>query len=195
MMDDELPRADPARHVDDVRAEAVVTRIWDRVRATTSAPPRRRGRVVLPAGIAVVALSTGAALAAPIWLGVGQEATPVDPDARIPITYTTRSGVTVHCVWAVRVGDADRTAQDARIGRALAQTDWEGVGQEIYDRAIANPRGPQPGEVWTNDTPEVRDSLSFRIAVTPVIERRLPPEIVALKPSWASTSDCTGPYR
>ncbi|WP_148272775.1 hypothetical protein [Microbacterium testaceum] len=161
------------------------------------APPSRprRRRLVLPLTLAVIALSTGAALAAPIWLGVGEDATRVDPDAQIPITYTTLSGVKVDCVWAVRVGEDQRSAADDRVARALAQTDWEGIGQEIYDYAIANPRGPQPGEVWTNDTPEVRDALAFRIAVTPIIERRLPAEIRALEPGWASTSTCTGPFR
>ncbi|MDQ1121596.1 hypothetical protein [Microbacterium trichothecenolyticum] len=192
--DEELTAIDPARHLDDESATRLVRAAW--VRAASAGPSRSSRydwRVFVPAGLAAVAVTTGAAIAAPVWLGIN--GVHVEPDAQIPVSYTTLSGVEVSCTWAVHIGDAERTPLEERVAEALAATDWDGVGQDIYDQAIANPRVPQPGETWAVDTQEVRDAISFKLAILPVMERRLPAELQGAASHWGSTDTCTGPFR
>jgi len=148
-------------------------------------------KVMLPIGVVGVLALTGAGVAAaPLILADG-----VELDARIPITYVTESGVTVNCVYGlIRNGENGRTAERERAAEFLANEDWSGVGQEIYDFAIAHPVTPQEGEVWTNDTPDVRDAISFKLAVIPVISSHLPADLREAGSQLASTDTCTGPF-
>lgn len=174
--DEELAAIDPARHMDDESAARHVRAAWVGASSSTSShASHRRWRVLLPVGLAAVAVTTGAAIVVPVWMGVEGD-TRVDPDAVIPISYTTLSGVQVHCTWAVYVGEGDRATDEKRVAVALNATNWDGVGQDIYEQSLANPRVPQPDETWTNDTAETRDMISFKLAVLPVLERRLPAE-------------------
>lgn len=192
--DEELTAIDPARHLDDELAARLVNAAW--VQAASSRPSRSSRydwRVRLPAGLAAVAVTTGAAIAVPVWLGIN--GIQVEPDAQIPINYTTLSGVEVSCTWAVHIGDAERTPLEERVAEALAATNWDGVGQDIYEQAIANPRVPQPGETWAVDTQGTRDAISFKLAILPVVERRLPEALQGAASQWGSTDTCTGPFR
>lgn len=178
--DEEFTAIDPARHLDDESAARHVRATWVRASSSTSShASHRRWRVLLPVGLAAVAVTTGAAIVVPIWMSVDGD-TRVDPDAVIPISYTTLSGAQVHCTWAVYVGEGDRTTDEIRVAVALDATNWDGVGQDIYEQALSNPRVPQPDETWTNDRAETRDMISFKLAVLPVVERRLPAELIAL---------------
>lgn len=192
-LDEELRRADPAlrlRH--DEAAEIIAT-------AVHNFPPQtarkslwwKDWRVTLPVGVVGVLSLTGAAIAVPLLLG--DENGWVDIDARIPITYVTDSGVSVSCVAGVYVrSESGRTAEDELIAELLANGDWTDAGQEIYDYAVANPRLPQEGEEWTNDSPEVRDMISFQLAFSTVIRASLPGDFQGV---LASTDTCTGPFR
>jgi len=47
-----------------------------------------------------------------------------------------------------------RTTRDGEVAAVLGNTDWTGVGQDIYDHAISNPRGPVDGEPRSSKTSE-----------------------------------------
>ncbi|MFJ4037185.1 hypothetical protein ACIPVB_03800 [Microbacterium sp. NPDC090007] len=192
--DEEVTASDPAIHLDDASAARLAQEAWDRASSPAPRRSRRYGwRVLVPAAFAAVAVTTGAALAVPVWLGMGGER--VDPDVVIPIRYTTSTGVDVSCSWAVHVGDAERSPIEERVAEALRETSWDGVGQDIYDQAIENPRTPEPGETGAVDTQEARDAISFKVAILPVVERRLPAELHGAASQWGSTDTCTGPFR
>lgn len=194
-LDDRLKDADPARGFSDAGLSPHVLAMWERAQSSPPArSPRRRWRIAIPL-IAVALVSTGAAIVAPITIGIGEQGTIVEPDAQIPISYTTASGTEVTCSYLVYLGDDVRTTRDSEVGAVLADTDWTGVGQEIYDRAISNPRGPVDGEVWTDDSPETRDLTSFIHAVQPVVEGRLPADLQGDVGVWRMTSSCEGPFR
>lgn len=194
-LDDRLKDTDPARSFSDAGLSPQVLAMWERAK---SRPParsaRRRWLIAIPV-IAVALVSTGAAIAVPMTMGIGEQGTIVEPDAQIPISYTTASGTEVTCSYLVYLGDDVRTTRDSEVGAILANTDWTGVGQDIYDRAISNPRAPLDGEVWTNDSPEIRDENSFIQAVLPVVEGRLPADLQGTVDVWRMTSTCAGPYR
>ncbi|WP_133177901.1 hypothetical protein [Microbacterium testaceum] len=192
--DEEVGASDPARRLDDRLLARVVDEAWHRASSTAPNGPRfAERRFLVPVAFAAVAVTTGAALAVPVWLGMG--GVRVDPDVVIPIRYTTSTGVNVSCSWAVHIGEEERSPTEERVAEALRETSWDGVGQDIYDQAIENPRAPQPGETWAVDTQETRDAISFKLAILPVVERRLPTELQGAASQWGSTDTCTGPFR
>ena len=145
--------------------------------------------------IVVALVATGAAIVFPIPTTMSIGGQTVEPDARIPISYTTASGMEVTCQYLVYLGDDVRTTHDSEVGAVLGETDWTGVGQDIYDYAISHPAAPANGEEWTNDSPETRDLSSFIYAVQPVVEGRLPADLQGDVDIWRMTSTCEGPYR
>ncbi|WP_322410656.1 hypothetical protein [Microbacterium invictum] len=196
-VDDRLSDSDPARELSDAALSPQVLAMWERAQ---SSPPvrshRRRWRIAIPV-IVVGLVATGAAIAFPIptTMNIGEQGTIVEPDARIPINYTTLTGTEVSCQYLVYLGDDVRTTRDSEVAAILGETDWTGIGQDIYDYAINNPRGPVDGEVWTNDSPEMRDTHSFILAVQPMFEGRLPADMQGDVGTWRMTSTCEGPYR
>lgn len=194
MLDNDLKEADPAARL---REDEVAPLILTIARALPSQAAQRRRwwknwRITVPVGMVGVLALTGGAIAVPFILG--DESGWVDMDASIPIEYVTESGVAVSCKLGVHVrSDNGRTAEDDRVAKFLAEEDWTGIGQEVYDHAIANPVSPQEGEVWTDDTPELRDGVSFKLALTTVVMSHLPP--VMQGTGFASTDTCTGPFR
>ena len=152
----------------------------------------RDWKIMVPVGVGAALALTGSAILAPLLIGVDGEW--VDLDARIPIVYETETGLSVSCEYGVYVSSGDsRTAADQRAAEILASEDWTGVGQDVYDSAIANPHTPQQGEVWTNDTPELRDGIAFKLALTRVVTSRLPHDLQSV--GMRSTDTCTGPFR
>lgn len=196
-LDEQLRAADPAARIlpdETVPLIAAMTRQLPR-EAVRRRPWWKNWKVTLPIGVVGLLAVTGAGLAAPLILAVGEPDNVVELDARIPITYVTDSGVTVNCVYGVYLNGPDgRSAEHERAAEFLANEDWTGVGQEIYDFALAHPVTPQEGEVWTNDTPEVRDAISFKLAVIPVISSHLPPDLREAGSQLSSTDTCTGPF-
>lgn len=194
-LDDRLKDADPARGFSDASFSPQVLAMWDRAQSGPPARPRRkRWRIAIPV-IALAVVTTGGAIAVPMTMRIGEQGTIVEPDAQIPINYTTLSGTEVFCSYRVYLGDDVRTTRDDEVAAVLADTDWTGVGQDIYDQAISNPRGPVDGEVWTVDSPEIRDQHSFILAVLPVVEGRLPADMQGDVGTWRMDSTCKGPYR
>lgn len=136
----------------------------------------------------------GSSRVRPIVLGI--DGHDVDLDATIPITYVTTAGVIVECVYAVHLGSTDgRTPDVERAAELFAERDWTGIGQEIHDWALAHPVTPGQGEEWTNDTPELRDQISFRLAVSPVLMSKLPADLQDSGIGFAGTSTCSGQLR
>lgn len=196
-LDDHLRHADPALRLRRDVTDALLEDIADRLPAQKTRARRRwwrDWRIALPIGVVSVVALSGAAIVAPLVLGVNGEW--VELDARIPITYQTNSGVSVTCEYGLYVSSENgRTADDERLAAFFAREDWTTIGQEIYDFAIANPVEPREGEVWTNDSPETRDAISFKLAFYPVIQSRLPADLRGNGSGWSSTDTCTGPYR
>ena len=198
-LDEELREADPAARLRRDEATAIMNAMAREIPSQPAAAPTRRWwwkswKIAVPVGAAAILALTGAAIATPLVLAVGEPDNWVELDARIPITYETESGVSVSCMYGayVRSGN-DRTVEDERVAEFLAEENWTGVGQEVYDYAIAHPVTPKADEVWTNDSPEVRDTISFKLALASVITARLPPEMQGA--GLASTDTCNGPFR
>jgi hypothetical protein len=194
-LDDRLKATDPVRGLSDADLSPAVLTMWRRAQAGSSArPARRRWRIAIPL-IATAVVTTGGAMAVPMTMGIGEDNTLVQPDANIPIEYTTLSGAEVSCSYLVYLGDDVRTARDSEVAEVLGGTDWTGIGQDIYDYAISHPRGPVDGEEWTNDSPEVRYLHSFILAIQPMVEGRLPADLQGDVDTWRMTSTCKGPFR
>ena len=153
-LDDRLKDADPARGFSDADFSPQVLAMWERAQSGTPGRPRRkRWRVAIPV-IALAVVTTGGAIAVPMTMRIGEQGTIVEPDAHIPINYTTLSGTDVFCSYRVYLGDDVRTTRDGEVAAVLGNTDWTGVGQDIYDHAISNPRGPVDGEPRSSQTSE-----------------------------------------
>lgn len=196
-LDDLLARTDPGRSrthgtadlidrmsaaaADDVRSERARRPWW------------RRPRFILPVAVMAAAATTGAAIAIPLsQLLVG--GTAVDYDVTIPIRYTTHTGVQIDCRYGIYIGDpATRSPADDALAAYLDEQDWTGIGQEIYDEAMADPFVPGPDDDLEVDTQALRDSFSFQKA-TGIIYDRIPADLMA-GTTTGSASDCDGRLR
>lgn len=148
----------------------------------------------MPLAILGVAALTGAAVLIPLSLGIN--GIQVDLDAQIPIIYTTDNGIDVSCRYGIYFGDpASRTAADEELAEFVADHDWTGIGQRIYDDAIANPFVPGPNDDWEVDNQELRDNFSFTNALSRVIWEEIPADLMQDAQSAGGTSDCTGKLR
>ena len=150
-------------------------------------------RFVVPAATGAALLMTAGAVFVPLQLAINGQS--VDIDVVIPIHYTTETGVTVDCSYGIYVGDPlNRTPADQKLVDYLDAQDWSGIGDEIYDRAMANPYVPGPNDDLEFDTQEVRDRFSFMEALM-VIHERVPADLIVDGMSTGSTMDCTGQLR
>lgn len=198
----EIASADPlvgADRADDARLGSLVRRMAAEARdsAAMESAARKpwwtRRRTLFPLAIAGAVVLTGAAVAVPLSLWVN--GTQVELDAEIPIVYTTGSGVEVTCRYGIYFGDpASRSDADERLAEFVATHDWAGIGQRIYDEAIANPFIPGPDDDLEVDDQETRDRFSFFNA-TDVIWQEIPDELRSAGHSSGGTMDCTGRLR
>lgn len=190
---DPLPSDENSELQDVVRRVAAAARDASRTQSATREPWWKRRRIVIPLGIAGIAALTGAAVVIPLSLGIN--GTQVNLDAEIPIVYTTDNGIDVRCRYGIYFGDpANRTAADEQLAEFVANHDWTGIGQRIYDEAIANPFVPGPNDDWEVDNQELRDNFSFNIALNAIIWEEIPKSPQA---GWTGggASDCTGKLR
>jgi hypothetical protein len=192
----DLASADPVRGGDDAELHDLVRRVAADAQATATtgiasrAPWWRRRRAIVPISLGVLTVATGAAVLIPLQLSVND--TPVELDVEIPIVYTTDTGIEVSCRYGLHFGNpVDRSAADERLAAFVRGHDWTGIGQRIYDEAIANPFVPGPDDDWEVDTPELRDQSSF-IHATKLIWAEIPDELLHDEWSSGSTMDCTG---
>ncbi|MEV5070152.1 hypothetical protein MRBLMI12_001750 [Microbacterium sp. LMI12-1-1.1] len=198
-LESELAAANPFPREEDPGLQDVVRRMADGARDTSLSTPAagapwwKRRRIMIPLGLVGVVALTGAAVAIPLSLGIN--GTWVDLDAQISIVYTTDNGIDVNCRYGIYFGDpANRTAADEQLADFVKNHDWTGIGQRIYDEAIANPFVPGPNDDWEVDNQELRDSFSFNNALNSIIWEEIPKSPQA---GWSGggTSDCTGKLR
>lgn len=192
----DLASADPVTGGEDAELRGLVRRMARDAQAVATmgaasrTPWWKRRRVMVPMGLAALVAVTGAAVLIPLQLGIN--GTQVELDAEIPIVYTTDTGVEVSCRFGIYFGDpADRSAADERLAAFVNEHDWTGIGQRIYEEAIANPFVPGSDDDWEVDTPELRDQSSFHRA-TQVIWEEIPDDLLHDGWSSGSTMDCKG---
>lgn len=192
----DLERADPAIGQEYAEIHALVRSMSIAARETAlgSSPVRalwwKRRRAIIPLGIGGLVALTGAAVFVPLGLWVN--GTKVDLDAEIPIVYTTDTGAEVSCRYGFYFGDpAARTAADEELAQFVQEHDWTGIGQRVYDEAIANPFVPGADDHLEVDNQEVRDGFSFFHALGLVWEE-IPTELQQAGLTAGGTSDCTG---
>jgi hypothetical protein len=193
-LETDLRNADPAAQL---RRDETALLIDAMARDLPQQRPRRgrwwsNWRLAIPVGVVATLAVTGAALAPQLFIWInGEEAS---LDARIPITYTTHDGATVECFFGATVDPAKGgSAEDrARVAAFLNENDWTGIGQEIYDYAIANPLTSDDGD-WADDSPEARDRQTLKMAIRQVILTHLPAELLdGTNVYMASTDNCEG---
>lgn len=176
----ELASADPIAEGEDTQLHDLVRRMTRAAQAEATiesrspAPWWRRRRTLIPLGIAGVVALTGAALVIPLnqlWI----DGMTVDADVVIPVNYTTDTGVDVSCRYSIYYGDpADRSESDEQLAAFVADQDWTGIGQRIYEHAIANPFVPGRDGGLQFDTQQNRDQMSLSIAIRHEIEEIIP---------------------
>lgn len=113
-----------------------------------------------------------------------------DPDVRIPIEYVTDTGTEVSCTHAMRVGSVV-SGENPELRQWLVSHEWTGVGQRIYEDAVAHPFVPTedtPGE-WT---PELIDAVSWFDAMQRQIDGAIPSGLTMYGHVVSGSSDCTG---
>jgi hypothetical protein len=126
----------------------------------------------------------------------------------IPIVYTTDTGKTISC-HATIDGGGDNATTTQEIADFVKSQDWDGVGQKIYDYAIAHPWEPNPKDSWTDAAGKIhkgdppmtaaqRDNTSWDDAMSVYIPGPIPKGILATEKgstmvSWGwGSQDCTG---
>lgn len=187
-----LAEADPTKRESPMSAQEIRETSRTARDVAEALPWWRRRRVALPvAGLSLIALTAGA-IAVPLALRINDQS--VHVDVTIPISYVTETGRTISCEYGIYVGTPDnRTDADEEAIAFLKSADWSGIGQEIYEEALANPYVPGPNDDWESDSQEVRDRFSFNQA-TDIIIARVSAEVNGLS-SLGSTSTCTGELR
>lgn len=140
-----IDRNDPARAYAEDTEQLIAEMAVTTSREASTAPGRQRWwrmpRIVVPIGIGAALVTTAGTLFIPPIFGINGRT--VVAEVTIPIHYTTETGVTVDCTYGIYVGDpAKRTAADRKLADYLNTRGWSGIGQEIYDQAMANPFVP-----------------------------------------------------
>lgn len=194
-----LASADPIADVDDAELHGPLLRLSAAAQEATlaqraaHAPWWRRRRAMIPIGVVAAVALTGAAVFVPLGLGIN--GIQIDADAEIPIVYTTDNGIDVSCRYGIYFGDvANRSEADDELAEFVQDHDWTGIGQRIYDKAIAEPFVPGPDDDWEVDTQEIRDDFSFERA-TSLIWDEIPDTLQKPGLSAGATTDCTGQLR
>jgi hypothetical protein len=151
----------------------------------------KRPRALLPISVVSIVALTGGAILIPLTLSVsGVE---VEPDVEIPIVYTTDTGVDVSCREQIFFGEpSGRDEADVRIAEFMRTHDWTGIGQRIYEDALATPIIPERD----GGTEPGFDQASFSAATSRLIEAEIPASLRGAGEEegtvYSSATDCTG---
>lgn len=197
-LDELVDRSDPARGYTD-RTENLVALMAASAASEASVVQARKPwwrvpRIVVPmVALGAAIVTTAGALLVPLTLVI--DGVEVEPEVIIPIHYVTGTGVVVDCAYGIDVGaPASRTAAEQALADYLHSQDWSGVGQEIYERAMANPFVPGPDDEGEFDNQEIMDHISFTSALG-VIYERIPAGMMTEGVSAGGTMTCTGQLR
>jgi hypothetical protein len=193
----DLESADPVG-ADDDRLRELIGRMAIAARAEAKregaqavVPWWKRHHALLPISIATMTIVTAGAILIPLDLSVSGVS--VEPDVEIPIVYTTDTGVDVSCRQQFFFGEpSNRNDDDAQIADFMSNHDWTGIGQQIYEEALANPIIPEAD----GGTEPQFDQASFSSAASRVIEAEIP---ASLRAAWSkegtvysTVTDCMG---
>lgn len=180
-VDELLMTSRPRSFAEDAQVRQQIADLVAKTHAADAAgrAPRRRRRLLIAipvVGFGALALTAGALVV-----------TTMTPAVTIPISYTTDTGRTVTC--SVEAGGGSiLDPQSTAIGDYLRSQDWSGIGQRVYDRAIAN-SGPDADADIAQD--EIGNT-SWSNAMAALIPGTMPEDLIA---DWTYTgwsSDCTG---
>ena len=195
-----LTSADPLQTAEDPRTRELVRHMAVQARSATETMPAtvpwwKRRRAVIPLGFGAGVALTGGALLAPLTIFI--DGITVDPDARIPIVYTTDTGTEVNCRYAIYFGDpANRSETEEKLATFVADHRWDGFGQKVYKLALSDPFVPGVDGGLDVDTQQRRDEMSLFTAIYRSIDAEIPPELRDLQDAEgvldSGSSDCQG---
>lgn len=195
-----LASADPLSATQDPRTDELVRKMAVQARSATETAPVvvpwwKRRRTVIPLGIGAAVALTGGALVAPLTIFI--DGITIEPDARIPIVYTTDTGADVRCRYAIYFGDpAGRSEHEEKLAAFVADHDWDGFGQKVYELALSDPFVPGVDGGLDEDTQQRRDEMSLHTAIWRSIEAEIPAELRDIQNAEgildSGSSDCQG---
>lgn len=182
-LDDLLRSSAPAPISDDPVLRARVERMT--ARPTPARRTRRRVALALPmVVVGALALTAGAAVVADDIATV---------DVTIPVSYVTDTGVQVDCELLMSGGTAFDPGSTT-VPDLLREQDWTGIGQRIYEHALAHPWTPSDDswEVYA-DNPEAVEMLTWLDAQQTVVLDPIADEVMAKDADWVWLGDaCPG---
>jgi len=146
---------------------------------------KRRLLVFVPlATVGALALTAGAVVVSTITA-----------DVTVPLSYTTDTGQTLTCSAEFAAGSAFE-ADDRALTSYLRGYNWAGFGQDVYDRAIAEPFDAATLDGGTNaDELSQRDldAMSWNDAMTAELNAAIPQSLLGQDVAYTSwTSECEG---
>ena len=119
----------------------------------------------------------------------------ITSDVTVDVSYTTDTGSTLACTAEFAAGSVF-DADDRALTRFLRGYNWTGFGQDVYNRALAEPFDPATLNGGTSaDELSQRDidSMSWNDAMTAELNAAVPPSLLGQDAAYTSwSSDCEG---
>ena len=124
-------------------------------------------------------------------LTAGVEARSV-PDFTIPITYTTDTGRTISCSIDYFNDETNYAETDFGAVDYLRTQDWTGIGQRIYDNALARVTAGDPflsDPVSGSPDKTIQEGIAWTSAQLDLIDRTIP--ISAMTTGYGGEDHCS----
>jgi hypothetical protein len=185
-VDDLLRAADPSPLVDARWTDAVLVEAKKEIESGR----RRRHRFfrVMPFVLVGAVALTGGTIAVVAALGqLGVNGNSVEYDVTVPLQYTDVAGLSHTCEYGFYVGDGEtKSPQATDIVNHLKQLNWDGAGQRVYnyaeERRADGIEGPR----------EYQHQAAFSRALTEVLYKEIPTDLLSGKDVVAGASTCDG---
>jgi len=167
----------------DVTALVATTRAY--VAAQKPARRKRNLLVFVPlATVGALALTAGAVVV-----------NTITADVTVPLSYTTDTGSTLSCTAEFAAGSVF-DADDRALTSYLRAHNWNGFGQDVYNRALAQPFDTGtlvPASAADEMTQQDIDAMSWSDAMTGELSDAIPPHLLGQDAAYFSWgSDCEG---
>jgi len=177
---DELLRAS-APAAPSARVSAIVAETRAAVERERAPRFKRRLLVFVPvATVGALALTAGAIVV-----------NTITADVVVPISYTTDTGSAQTCTAEFAAGSAF-DADDRALTAHLRGYNWTGIGQKIYDRALAEPFDPATSDLVGLSQRDI-DGMSWSDAMTAELDNAIPQSLLGQDAAFFSWgSDCEG---
>jgi len=142
---------------------------------------KRRLLVFVPlATVGALALTAGAVAVSTITA-----------DVTVPLSYTTDTGSVLSCTAEFAAGSVF-DADDRALTDYLRGYNWNGFGQDVYNRALAEPFDPATTDLVDLSQSEI-DSMSWNDAMTAELSDAIPQSLLGQDAAYFSwSSDCEG---